>query len=394
MALSTMSDGINATVIDDRGRRVPVPEALASQRERGEVNVPWQDRGLAQVSAPMLSGFGMFLLFLAGLNPIVAVVPLAFLLISHIRPTRHRVSAQALACAMVVFGKCGACARPFGGVMPDAAGLYTCTACGAAWHRDRVVSRRIHPSVSTIVGRLAANNLDGPGSALATDDRGIPIRAIFGPPLGLLARGWFWKQAARGLGASLASRRTWLFFAAMAAGVGLVFLMRSLRDGHEDEWVLWYVMAIGVVVALAYFVQGAIPAVRLRELLLEHGLCASCGASVVRHRPQFDGCVVCVSCHRAWRASRLGVGVVGDLEYPWRMELALPRRPSALVAPCPRCGYDMVRLAKCPECAYPDPERTPGATPHCARCGTTLPGENRACRKCGIMAGVVWRSAK
>lgn len=337
---------------DDLGRPLPVLDPLERELRRGGDIVLGPISGTTRKAGTWVAGVGL-LAFALSQSLAAGQWLLALVLMEGARPTRRSLVCKPdLAAALTMHGRCGACARPFGGQPADDLGRVECVECGAAWNLDRVASPGDPESLGAIIARTDAGASDPRTGEYVTDDRGLPVKGILSPPLEAWPARWLLARFPRWAAASLPRPRTWVLAASSAAALILALFPAIGHPAHaETEWTL-RVFATGTLLcAMTLWLQSILPHAEFREELLKCGRCASCGFVLVHHKRQFDGCIVCVACHRAWKASRLGPPLVEDLNYPWRPD---GQRPTAALQACPRCKYDIRGLPTCPECGFPE----------------------------------------
>jgi ssDNA-binding Zn-finger/Zn-ribbon topoisomerase 1 len=277
-----------------------------------------------------------------------------------------------VAASLLANRRCGSCAFELDPGTKDSHGLVTCPECGAAWHTDRFMPPELAPKLAgmsmpaQLTGRVACSPADDRGVACtALDENDSRLRPVIG--------GAMIKSIAVDL-AGLRRKRAGALFV-IALGVGVIVPLVALAGLEDQDLAIGMSLVVAAFLVLVGLIQlGRTTFAETRATWLAHGRCPCCAASLLELEARFDACVTCPGCARAWRINEVRAKKPPDI--------------------CPRCGYAMAGLTRCPECAYPSrrpfDDRPPGSVPLCARCSTELPGENRMCPKCGVMAGVKW----
>ncbi len=309
---------------------------------------------------------------------LVVAIPLGWLIRRRATPRQVPVDVATL----VAHGRCGCCGWGIRDCVPAVDGCISCPECGAAWHRSRFTLISYARHADEIIHEILAEQfMQRAIWSAPTDDRCVamkieglaPVRAAERDPYEMAHRSEIVEERVSDSGSSIRWGGT-IGLCVLWMGVMIASKWISPRDpGAVVSAAVFLGCVVGVpVLLLVWRVQ--LPWVVRRRSILELGVCPACLASLDPANAGFDGCVACEVCGRAWDAK----DIRPLAEFP------------PLSVPCDGCGYDRAGLEACPECGM----RTDGtflprtAHPVCARCGTDLPGENRACPKCGVMAGV------
>lgn len=211
-------------------------------------------------------------------------------------------------------GRCGCCARDLRGRVADEDGCVGCGICGASWHADRWSTGR--------VGLEAVRYLlEDPARVgqvkVPPDDRGVMLdesaysrekwvtsnwRSVGDSPQVIADRRQRRDAALRGM--DRARERAMLQFGAIALVGGGTFVaiakIVGLMEQRSAMSGLFAAMSLGGIFTLLSFRTNR----SLRRAVLDQGLCPNCGMIMSDSaRVEFDGCVSCVHCARAWKAS-------------------------------------------------------------------------------------------
>ncbi|XVJ58278.1 MAG: hypothetical protein HEQ23_02320 [Tepidisphaera sp.] len=207
---------------------------------------------------------------------------------------------------------CGACGYSLAEVEAGEDGCATCPECGAAWHRDRWTMAGQDPREnSELVGLLggARWGRQSEANAFVLDDRGVPFKAPGGAyPKWVSARetdGLARERVRRGLNAA---GNRWLVVAAcvwVPVWAGLVGLIVWQSQPLPREWwsqVFLLTALFGLLgLLMLYLVRRfSISDSVIRKVSLGEGRCPCCGGAM-NGDAEFDGCVACRRCSRAWR---------------------------------------------------------------------------------------------
>ncbi|QQS08162.1 MAG: hypothetical protein IPK69_09160 [Phycisphaerales bacterium] len=208
---------------------------------------------------------------------------------------------------VTAYRRCGACGYDLHPIAEDAEGFCTCPECGASWHRDRFIwADQNVERLSGMFGMGLSSRSNA--SDLFDDDRGVPMEHKWQWPPRWLGNGvprpgvWYEMKAI-----AHKKRMSILRWAVPAVVVAWIvvstLLIRRVDRPELFEYtaVLVVVGAIGIVVLhVVHRVGVHVALVRVPVDVL--GLCNSCGMPLPEDAtPQFDGCVVCTRCQRAWK---------------------------------------------------------------------------------------------
>ncbi|MFZ4572926.1 MAG: hypothetical protein ACOYN0_00930 [Phycisphaerales bacterium] len=223
--------------------------------------------------------------------------------------TRRNLAAQVAASA-VAEGFCGACAQSLRDLVPEEDGCIRCSECGAAWKHLRITSPHWAPQteyqkrerfgrmgwfgrqkkemVTDAYGRF----IPGLGSSV----RSVPkaTRRTLGPGV-RRTLGWaLWRQG-------LVRR----IFGIVGAGVVFfapaALAVSSARGGGDVVPLAVMCSIPGIVACLVVLMLPMAKPERYARVMVEHGVCGSCGGLLAGLPAQPDGCVVCPECRAAWK---------------------------------------------------------------------------------------------
>jgi hypothetical protein len=259
----------------------------------------------------------------------------------------------ALVRTRVARGRCGACGGDIPRDNPDAQGLVACKSCASRWKLTTSAN-------SDERDQLALYKKRPEGPWILTDWGGV---ARGEKPITPRAR-----AVIRGIDAENAARNYLLW------GIGVGALTSVLVT-------LWVYSKFSSMLnacwqfALAWsFLMGSTTPWMKYVRLLACGLCPECGADLpITTAPIVDGrgSVKCAQCKSAWPEVRV-------LRYP------IPPDP------CRTCTLDRGGAKRCQVCEGDKAARAnavAGMSPRCAECNAALPGPDRVCPRCGVMAG-------
>ncbi len=322
------SDATNTlSFVDDAGKPLPlIPLHLRTEALRDDDPNPgraWRTNAawwIALVmSAALLVYLGPALLVRFGQNVVLvsATTSVAFMILLRtviplmVRRRQRggmRPLLPASATWLAAHGRCGACGYRLPDMAPDAAGLRICPECGAAWHHHRCTlmndSTPMRPESDS-------------GAPAATDDRGVWLQSkpVF-PPIWIylpttpqsvvsrvLSRG-------RVVAAAQRTRRLWLgvpivFVFWIAGTAALLAILRAFGENWRSVALPWSAITGIISLLLVYLLcQPHIGPRELRRLVLAEHVCLGCGSELPvddASARQFDGCLACTSCGRAWK---------------------------------------------------------------------------------------------
>ncbi|HYF15446.1 MAG TPA: hypothetical protein VD971_10290 [Phycisphaerales bacterium] len=308
------------TVIDDRGvaRRALSGDKLirAFRREtRRGVLIEWAPFSvlvLLQAGVTVMNRWWAPLpwvannFVLSNMTIWLAILLVAAMLIARRRQNRHLIIQNASPLSFVAYGRCAACGFDLAALPTQPDGCVVCSECGAAWDTRRI-TRRLPGSTPEEAADACLNGLRPTGflsdgaTATLIDHAGLNTTVH-----GLRVRG---PQPAGKSAAALDCLRqqTWKFrrnfvvpmgvLAAVSLGAAVLI---GLADGLSDRvGVLMVVGCLSLIVA-ALCCLLSLPTDDRRELLLSHGVCASCLHDMADSRDGVRGCRVCAACGCSW----------------------------------------------------------------------------------------------
>lgn len=208
------------------------------------------------------------------------------------------------------WGHCCACGERIRELAPEPDGCVTCPTCAAAWHADRwsrgkLLERDVHQALYEI-------------DEYANDARGVTLRPgvfsrerwITPSPLEDTSPQVVPSRRERRVAARREMdrvRERWLLGTAIGvitsilAFAGIAQSIRHLVPFEVMPFAMLGAMAVGTV-GLP-FARGRACRAYARAAL-KQGLCPNCGMVLSDHaRVEFDGCVSCEHCGRAWKAA-------------------------------------------------------------------------------------------
>lgn len=215
--------------------------------------------------------------------------------------------------ALAAHRRCGGCGYSLREVEPGEGGFARCPECGSSWHKDRwtMQDRDATQSALLIEAYSRSQRHDtGLKTGFTSDDRGVPlVQREFTLESWLKNQGLFISVArsirARDRLAGLRNMRIAMMVVPIGgvAGVVLTYVLaggQAPDPGTVTSVVVFICIICPFVVYWAY--RTGLSGHRLRALILSHGACPCCGVSFPPGKPvQFDGCIVCNSCGRAWK---------------------------------------------------------------------------------------------
>lgn len=214
-------------------------------------------------------------------------------------------------------GRCGCCGSALRDVSPDEDGRVTCPACTAAWHSDRWAQGRVDVSHVHLAVRQAHDGVrmdprDHRGVAI--DPNAFSREKWTGPnllaemnapkvvPTARERRDMARRDMDRVRERSMV-RAVGLGLAACGLCAGVHALMHW-AFGTSMTPASWAVYC-GVFVAIVMH-GSANRNLSFQRAALKQGLCPNCGVVLSESaRIEFDGCVSCTHCARAWRAAEV-----------------------------------------------------------------------------------------
>lgn len=303
--------------VDDRGREIPA-HALRHAAEDAATQ-----RGIkGQIAPAVIVGIGVLILIsnvaqygigTLAVNPRHFILPIAsiglFAFLNWLR--RRRASQLAGGGPVLPIGAawlaahrfCGACGYDMKAAHPEADHCAVCPECGAAWHSDRWTREGLDPHAARFsIAMLLQRESEG-WRRLDLDDRRLPLdKPIQFPPDWIGRVGQVTERAIR-VGFLKDREQRWrkiLLFTAVAMLAGFGCAVVATR-GDIPVSALIGVLAAVIGLPIAIYLMQNNPMTRMKNACIAHALCPHCGHGLNVSKPQFDGCVPCEACGRAWK---------------------------------------------------------------------------------------------
>jgi hypothetical protein len=287
----------------------------------------------------------------AVVGPIVAAIALGWP--SSIRSNLY----LPLVRTRVAMGTCGVCGSELPRDRADARGLVACRKCAARWKLTK------SPAASAREELDFQRNRRNAGWLL------LDPAAAAGGKEPLLPRA---RAVVRFVDRETSeSQRAFVRLAAVSIAIFVPLMWARSPLGVP----FFYIAAVSVLCASPHG-RRHVPRTT-QSLLLKCALCPKCGrdlpiASVAGSDGR--GSIACEGCDCSWPEHQV-------LRYP------IPEDR------CPACDTDREGAERCASCELHEAARgreLADKTPFCARCGGVLPGSDRVCPRCGVMAGTTY----
>lgn len=213
----------------------------------------------------------------------------------------------------LAWGRCAACAHDIHECTPDQDGCATCPTCNAAWQADRWRNGKVAEQDVRHALYGEEQHVDARCVALrsGTFSRGrwnTPSPIEDTSPAVVPSRHERRVMARRAMDRV---RERWLLGAALIFGCGfLAAVLVASALGTESDFAKPIARTVPIFVALLVFQVARVRSGRAyARAVLKQGLCPNCGMVLsASARVEFDGCVSCAHCGRAWKA--------GDVKQP------------------------------------------------------------------------------
>lgn len=210
-------------------------------------------------------------------------------------------------------GRCGCCARELRHITPEPDGCVRCHACGSSWHTDRWAAEGV--GIEAMRYLVDSDAIGSP--RLPPDDRGVMLEASAysrekwvttnwrnpnDSPQTVAMRRDRRDRAVRGMD-RVRERSLLIMVATGLVGAGVFLTIGTVVSTFTGNSPSGSLFALASLVMFFTAVSNNRNR-KYRDAVLQQGLCPNCGMILSESaRVEFDGCVSCAHCGRAWKAA-------------------------------------------------------------------------------------------